>query len=102
MLKVAAKTTWIGVDGTKLSNHYAVMAFTCMVWNLSVILSMASSVCITMDMWSDDRLTGWMGVTAHCVVDYKLHSFALDFVFADYASHTALNLAIQLREVLLK
>ncbi len=40
-------------------------------------LKRARSVCLTIDLWSNRQMRGFLGITAHFIRDWKLHSCAL-------------------------
>ena len=66
--------------------------------NIEQLLQKTTDVCLTVDLWTSRAQNAFMGVTAHCVVNYKLESVLLACKSMDQ-SHTADHIAQVYQEV---
>jgi len=62
-------------------------------------LQQATAVCLTIDLWSNRQMRGFLGITGHYILDWSLHSVMLACT-RFCGSHTADNIAQRVDETL--
>jgi hypothetical protein len=45
--------------------------------NVKLCLQKAPSICLTIDLWSNHQMKGFLGITAHFILDWSTHTAML-------------------------
>ena len=61
-----------------------------------------SKISLTLDCWTSTSMKCFLGVTAHWIDDWSMHECVLDFADISETSHTGVNLANVLGEIMEK
>lgn len=45
--------------------------------NIKSVMQKCTRVCLTLDIWTNRQMRSYLGVTGHCIIDFRLHSVML-------------------------